>query len=202
MILTELFVINVEEGCNFILTLRYTLENGLSSCLVTSYNDNFCSIIGFSNSCMPVFHRQRVAREDLPVSQKVRKHLLKLHLMPIKSLSSYSASVALDIKKLSDPFRTAPDILLNGLCNLCFSPLSKSSIYVYVFVDSLHVYTKLIRQICQDDGNWIHFKWIIYMICWLIKKSTLTEKSPQMKIIQGLHITATCMNEIVRIHTN
>lgn len=132
MILTESFVINGEEGCNFIFTLRYTLENGLSSCLVTSYNDNFCSVIGFSNSCMPVFHRQRVAREDLLVSQKVREHLLKLHLMPIKSLSSSSASVALDIKKLSDPLRTAPDILRNGLCNLCLSPLSKSSMFVWI----------------------------------------------------------------------
>lgn len=51
---SESFVINGEEGCNLICTLRYTLENGLSSCLVTSYNDNFSSVIGFSNSCMLV----------------------------------------------------------------------------------------------------------------------------------------------------
>lgn len=117
---------------NFIFMMHYTLENGLSSCLVTSYNDNFCSVIGSRDSGTPVFQRQRVAREDLLVSQKVRKHLLKLHLMPIKSLSSSSASVALDIKKLSDPFRTAPDILPNGLQSLPLSTQQK--LYVCVFV--------------------------------------------------------------------
>lgn len=115
-------------------TLHYTLENRLSSCLVTSHNDNFHSVIGFSGSCMPVFRRHRVAREDLLVSQKVRKHLLKLHLMPIKSLSSSSASLALDIKKLSDPFRTASDILANGPCNLSASLYSEEAPCMHSFV--------------------------------------------------------------------
>lgn len=52
-------------------------------------------------------------------------------------------------------------------CNLCLSPLSKSS--MRVCVDSLHACTMLIRQIYQDDVNWLHFNWIINMI-WLIKQ--------------------------------
>jgi len=143
--------------------LHYTLENGLSICLVTSYIDNFCTVSGFSDSCMSVFHRQRVAQEDLLVSKKVRKHLLKLHLMPIKSLSSSSASVALDIKKLSDPFRTAPDILPNGLQSL--PPLSKSSMYVCVclcgFTTCLHKVNKYVKMMLIDYILTELFIWLI-----------------------------------------
>lgn len=135
MILTESFAINSKELQFYFYDALYT---GLSSCLVTSYNDNFCkAVIGSTDSCMPVFQRQRVAREDLLVSQKVRKHLLKLHLMPIKSLSSSSASVALDIKKLSDPFRTAPDILPNGLQSLPLSTQQKLYVCVFVWIHDM-----------------------------------------------------------------
>lgn len=85
----------------------------------------------------------------------------------------------------SNPFRTAPDILPNGLQSLPLSTQQKLYVSTFHFsVDSLSAYTKLTkRQICQDDVNWLHLNWIIYMI-WLIKYSAIigisifTEKHP------------------------
>lgn len=55
MILTVSFVKDGEEGYNFIFTLHYTLENGLSSCLVRSHNDNFCSVISLATQVCQCF---------------------------------------------------------------------------------------------------------------------------------------------------
>lgn len=128
---------------NFIFTLRYTLENGLSSCLVTSYNDNFCSVIGFSNLCTSQTEScQRGFAGESESAQTFAEITPDAHQ---ESFFFFCLSGSWHQKAIWSLQNSTWHFTEWPLQSLPLSTQQK----LYVCVDSLHAYTRLMRQICQ-----------------------------------------------------